>query len=54
MRASGRRLVPKLAALADENDTETFGRLNHEQRAFLLTTLKELVEHLGLRGTTVD
>jgi DNA-binding MarR family transcriptional regulator len=54
MRASGRRLVPELAALADENDAETFGRLDREQRAFLLTTLKGLVEHLGLRGAPVD
>ncbi|MCP3059069.1 MarR family transcriptional regulator [Myxococcus sp. K38C18041901] len=54
LRASGRRLVPKLAALADENDAECFGQLNPEQRAFLLATLKGLVEHLGLQGAPVD
>jgi DNA-binding MarR family transcriptional regulator len=54
VRASGRRLVPKLAALADENDAEAFGRLDQEQRAFLLTTLKGIVEHLGLRGAPID
>lgn len=52
--ASGRRLVPKLAALADENDAEAFGHLAPEQRALLLATLKGLVEHLGLRGAPVD
>jgi DNA-binding MarR family transcriptional regulator len=52
--ASGRRLVPKLAALADENDAETFGHLDAEQRAFLLSTLKGLVERLELRGAPVD
>jgi DNA-binding MarR family transcriptional regulator len=54
MRASGRRLVPKLAALADENDAEAFGHLDQEQRALLLVTLKELVAHLGLRGAPID
>jgi DNA-binding MarR family transcriptional regulator len=54
LRASARRLVPKLAALADENDAEAFGHLDQEQRAFLLATLKGLVEHLGLRGAPVD
>ena len=52
--ASGRRLVPKLAALADENDAETFGHLSTEQRAELLALLKSIVEHLGLRGIPVD
>jgi DNA-binding MarR family transcriptional regulator len=54
MTASGRRRVPKLAALADENDAETFGRLDPAQRAFLLTTLKRIVDQLGLRGAPVD
>jgi DNA-binding MarR family transcriptional regulator len=54
LKASGRRLVPKLAALADENDAEAFGHLEPEQRASLLATLKSVVEHLGLRGAPVD
>ncbi len=54
LKASGRRLVPKLAALADENDEETFGQLDHQQRSFLLKTLKGIVEHFGLRGAPVD
>ena len=54
LRASGRRLVPKLAALADENDREAFGQLDPKQRALLLTTLKGLAEQLGLRGAPLD
>ncbi|MEO6602620.1 MAG: MarR family transcriptional regulator [Polyangiaceae bacterium] len=52
--ASGLRLVPKLAALADENDTETFGHLKEKQRAMLFSTLKSIVDHLGLGSTPVD
>lgn len=54
LKASGRRLVPKLAALADENDAEAFSHLGQEQRAFLLATLKRVAEHLGLREAPVD
>lgn len=54
LRASGTRLVPKLAALADENDADAFGHLSPQRRANLLATLKEIVEHLGLRGAPVD
>ncbi len=54
LEASGRRLVPKLAALADENDAEAFGHLAQEQRATLLATLEAIAEHLGLRGAPVD
>lgn len=52
--SSGRRLVPKLAALADENDAETFGHLTAEQRATLLTTLQSIVERLGLERPPLD
>lgn len=54
IRASGRRLVPKLAALADENDAEAFGHLEQDQRAFLLTTLRAIAEHVGLVGAPID
>lgn len=54
LKAAGRHLVPKLAALADENDAEAFGQLDQEQRAFLLTTLKAIVEHCGLSGAPID
>ena len=52
--ASGRRLVPKLAALADENDAETFGHLSPKERAALLSTLKGVVARLGIGGAPVD
>lgn len=54
LRAAGRRLVPRLAALADENDAETFGHLEPAQRAALHKTLQDLVERLGLRAAPVD
>ena len=46
--AAGRRLVPKLAALADRNDMEFFGPLSASERAALLATMKKLVEAHGL------
>ncbi len=54
LRDAGRRVVPELAALADENDAAAFGRLDPAQRALLLTTLKTLSEHFGIRGAPVD
>lgn len=52
--ASGRRLVPKLAALADENDADAFGHLTAEQRTTLLSTLKSIVDRLGLSSPPID
>jgi DNA-binding MarR family transcriptional regulator len=46
--AAGRRLVPQLAALADQNDREFFGPLSASERAALLATMKKLVEAHGL------
>lgn len=40
---AGRRLVPKLARLADENDAHFFGHLEAKQRAQLQSLLQELV-----------
>lgn len=54
LQATGRRLVPKLAALADENDAEAFGHLDPAQRAVLVATLKGLAERLGLHEAPVD
>jgi len=54
LRPSGIRLVPQLAALADENDAAAFGHLPPRQRAALLVTLQQLAKHLGLRGAPVD
>ncbi len=54
LNAAGRALVPKLAALAEENDAEAFGHLGEEERARLLTTLQVLVERLGIRAVALD
>lgn len=51
---AGRRLVPRLAALADENDAEAFGHLPASQRAALRDLLQSLAGRLGLRGTPID
>jgi DNA-binding MarR family transcriptional regulator len=42
--ASGRRLVPQLAALADRNDEEFFHPLSSRERAALIATMKKLVQ----------
>ena len=41
--AAGRRLVPEMAALADENDEEFFYPLTARERAELIATMKKLV-----------
>jgi DNA-binding MarR family transcriptional regulator len=43
MTATGRALVPKLAALADQNDEEFFSQLSARERESLVATLKKLV-----------
>jgi DNA-binding MarR family transcriptional regulator len=40
---AGRTLVPRLAALADQNDAEFFSQLSVGERERLVTTLKKLV-----------
>jgi len=49
----GNRLVPKLAALADENDARFFGHLPDSQRQSLLVLLKELVAHHQLKQVPI-
>lgn len=46
--AAGRRLVPQLAAVADQNDEEFFHPLSARERAALLATMKKLVQAHGL------
>lgn len=46
--AVGRRLVPHLAALADQNDEEFFGPLSDRERNALLSSMKKLVQAHGL------
>ncbi len=40
---AGRRLVPKLAKLADKNDDQFFGHLSSKQRTEFVRLLKEIV-----------
>ena len=47
--AAGRRLVPRLAALADQNDEEFFHPLSAGERAALIATMKKLVQAHGLQ-----
>ncbi len=41
--AAGRKLVPTLAQLADQNDREFFGHLNPEQKTWLVNLLRDIV-----------
>lgn len=50
----GRALVPMLAALADQNDTEFFGVLTEEDQQTLDRILKVLAERRKLDSTPVD
>lgn len=47
--AAGRKLVPKLAALADKNDAAFFGHLSDEQRDTLTGLLKDIVRRHKLK-----
>jgi DNA-binding MarR family transcriptional regulator len=46
--AAGRRLVPTIAAIADQNDEEFFKALSVREHAALVATLKKLVQAHGL------
>ena len=52
--AKGRRLTPKLAALADQNDGECFAHLSDQDRRRLREILEDTVARLGLDSTPVD
>jgi DNA-binding MarR family transcriptional regulator len=52
--ASGKKLVPLLARLADENDREYFGHLSGNERAQLAALLRELVERHGWKDVPVS
>lgn len=51
---SGRKLVPTLARLADENDAAFFACLSARERAAFRDTLQRLVEQHGLKALPVD
>lgn len=50
----GRSLVPKLAALADQNDAEFFAHLSTEERAGIERLLRDIVERRGLKSVPMD
>ena len=52
--AKGAKLVPELAALADQNETECFGRLTTDDRRSLQRILEETAKRLGLNAMPLD
>jgi len=52
--AKGRRLVPILAKLADQNDGEFFGHLPQEQRDALVATLRRVIQQHGLKSVPIN
>ncbi|HEY2881117.1 MAG TPA: MarR family transcriptional regulator [Pirellulales bacterium] len=50
----GRKLVPVLAKLADQNDAEFFGHLTDEQRSGLMVLLKDIVRKRELKDIPVN
>lgn len=51
---AGRALVPRLAALADDNDAQCFGHLDDAQRGQLRALLQDLARHHGLDAVPTD
>lgn len=45
----GRALVPRLAALADQNDAEFFDHLTQEEREIVERVMRDVVERRGLK-----
>lgn len=52
--ASGRRLIPVVAALADQNDEEFFQPLTLRERAALIAVMKKLVQAHGLQSLPTE
>jgi DNA-binding MarR family transcriptional regulator len=52
--ATGKRLVPVLAKLADENDQEFFGHLQPEEKNKFVSLLQEIVRHHGWKDLPVE
>ena len=51
---AGRALVPRLAALADQNDAEFFDHLSEDERRTIRRIMRGIVERRGLKGPPVD
>lgn len=52
--ARGKKLVPELAALADQNDREFFDCLSEAERHSLEQVLKRMVEHRRMTAMPID
>ncbi|HEX4145598.1 MAG TPA: MarR family winged helix-turn-helix transcriptional regulator [Pirellulales bacterium] len=52
--AAGKKLVPVLARLADENDRQFFGHLDAKGRATLVDMLQEIVRRHGWKDVPVS
>ncbi len=52
--AKGRRITPKLAALADQNEAECFGHLSKQDERALRTILEAIATQLALAAAPVD
>lgn len=52
--ASGRALVPKLAALADRNEQEFFGHLKASERKTIETLMRGIIARRDIRKVPVD
>jgi DNA-binding MarR family transcriptional regulator len=52
--AAGKRLVPVLAQLADENDREFFGHLTPEETSWLVGIFEDIVRRQGWKDLPVD
>jgi DNA-binding MarR family transcriptional regulator len=52
--AAGRRLVPRLAALADDNDAEFFQSLGQRERQLLKQVLRKIVSERDLKNVPTD
>ena len=52
--AAGKRLVPVLAQLADENDREFFGHLKSVERTKLMHLLQDIVRRHGWKDLPAD
>lgn len=50
----GRALLPKLAALADENDAAFFGHLSAAEQDRIKSAMREIVRRHGLKSVPVD
>jgi DNA-binding MarR family transcriptional regulator len=52
--AKGRTLVPKLAALADDNDAQSFDALSAAERAVVEKLMRKIVARHALRHVPID